>query len=198
MDGLYKRANHAVKRLCISTDDRHFAVVLRELKNRNSAAHPGVRRTHIRLAQRCYWPRLELDVWEYAQSCGTCKRRKTSNLKKAINICDTGSRWVPRSGSMDFVTGLPVSRGFDAILTVVEKLSKKFRYAPMHSNTNAPNFASLCLCYCAPSRTPGGHNRWLWSKIDIKLLKVSYGCYMYQAINDDVPPRAIWRLDYNT
>ena len=44
---------------------------------------------------------------------------------------------------MDFVTGLTVSRGFDAILTVVDKLSQKSRYAPKHTNTNAPNFASL-------------------------------------------------------
>ena len=47
--------------------------------------------------------------------------------------------------SMDFITGLPVSSGFDAIMTAVDKLSKRPRYAPTHTNTDAPHFARLFL-----------------------------------------------------
>ena len=40
--------------------------------------------------------------------------------------------------SMDFITGLPVSSGFDEIITVVDKLSKSPRYAATHTNVDAP------------------------------------------------------------
>ena len=35
------------------------------------------------------------------------------------------------------VTFLPVSRGYDAIMTVMDKPSKRPRYAPTHTNTDA-------------------------------------------------------------
>ena len=45
--------------------------------------------------------------------------------------------------SMNFITGLPVSSGFDAIMTVVDKLSKRPRYAATHTNVDAPQVAKL-------------------------------------------------------
>lgn len=44
---------------------------------------------------------------------------------------------------MDFVTGLPGSRGFDAIMTVVDKLLKRPRYAATQTNTDPPKVAKL-------------------------------------------------------
>ena len=44
-----------------------------------------------------------------------------------------------------FITGLPVSSGIDAIMTVVDKLSKRPRYAPTHTNTDAPQAARFFL-----------------------------------------------------
>nr|CCA16567.1 Putative retroelement putative [Albugo laibachii Nc14] len=43
--------------------------------------------------------------------------------------------------SMDFVVGLPVSKGYDAILTVVDKLSKHARYIPTHTMADAAEVA---------------------------------------------------------
>jgi transposase InsO family protein len=45
--------------------------------------------------------------------------------------------------SMDFVTGLPVSDGYDAIMTIVDKLSKRPKYAPTHTNATAEDTARL-------------------------------------------------------
>lgn len=35
--------------------------------------------------------------------------------------------------SMDFIVGPPVSKGYDSIMTVVDKLSKRARYIPTHA-----------------------------------------------------------------
>jgi len=42
---------------------------------------------------------------------------------------------------MDFVTGLPVFNGFDAIMTVVDKLPKILKYAPTHTVNDAHEVA---------------------------------------------------------
>ena len=44
---------------------------------------------------------------------------------------------------MDFVTGVPVSSGFDAIMTAFDKLSERPRYAVTHTNVDAPQVDKL-------------------------------------------------------
>ena len=44
---------------------------------------------------------------------------------------------------MDFITGLPVSSGFDAILTVVDKFSKRTKYAAVHAKDDACTTAKV-------------------------------------------------------
>ncbi|GMF46067.1 unnamed protein product [Phytophthora fragariaefolia] len=45
--------------------------------------------------------------------------------------------------SMDFITGLPVSGGFDAILVTVDKLTKRAKYAPTYSTADAKDTAKV-------------------------------------------------------
>jgi hypothetical protein len=48
----------------------------------------------------------------------------------------------------DFVTGLPNSKGRDAILTVTEKYSKAVKLIPCNTTTSASDTAKLYLTYC--------------------------------------------------
>ncbi|GJU65997.1 ty3-gypsy retrotransposon protein [Tanacetum coccineum] len=45
--------------------------------------------------------------------------------------------------AMDFITGLPNSKGYTAIMVVVDRLSKYAHFAPLRANYNAPQVAEL-------------------------------------------------------
>ncbi|GJQ92873.1 putative reverse transcriptase domain-containing protein [Tanacetum coccineum] len=52
-------------------------------------------------------------------------------------------RKVWKDIAMDFITGLPNSKGYTAIMVVVDRLSKYAHFAPLRANYNAPQVAEL-------------------------------------------------------
>lgn len=44
---------------------------------------------------------------------------------------------------MDFITGLPVSEGYDAIFVAMDKLSKRAKYAPTYTTVDAKDTAQV-------------------------------------------------------
>ncbi|GMF44654.1 unnamed protein product [Phytophthora fragariaefolia] len=72
-----------------------------------------------------------MDIKTYVQSCESCMRYKSGTGRKSgklqpIPVPETCWDVV----STDFITHLPVSDGFDAIMVVVDKLSKRPVYIP--------------------------------------------------------------------
>lgn len=50
---------------------------------------------------------------------------------------------------MDFITHLPLSKGFDAILVVVDRLTKLRYYIPCHATDGSEELAHLFVKYVA-------------------------------------------------
>ena len=46
---------------------------------------------------------------------------------------------------MDFVFGLPMSHGFNGIMTVVDRATKRVVLTPVHESITAPKVADLFL-----------------------------------------------------
>lgn len=68
---------------------------------------------------------MKKTVMEFVRSCPICQRMKSvatlpNGLSQSLPIPDT----VLEEVSLDFVTGLPKSKGYDVILVVVDRLSK--------------------------------------------------------------------------
>jgi hypothetical protein len=85
--------------------------------------HPRRDETIRKINQKYFWPGVKGWITEYIKGCTTCQRNK--NLTHCIK---TPIFWIPSSIStkpffhiaMDLITGLPISDGHDAILTIVD------------------------------------------------------------------------------
>ncbi|KAF1316466.1 putative retroelement, partial [Globisporangium splendens] len=141
---LFVKSSNKLKRLFVPDNDRLRTRIISEYHDSPIAAHPGSHRTFLRTAQWYYWKTMQQDVKEYVKSCEMYTRWKHDSQRKNGRLMPIP---IPEQCwqvvSMDFITGLPVSEGCDAILTVVDKLSKRAKYAPTHAKDGAPDVAKV-------------------------------------------------------
>ena len=110
-----------------------------------AAGHPGRSKTLELLLRQYYWPRMHKDVDRFLRNCHTCQRSRTSRhapfrILRPLPIPDGGG-W--RHISMDFITSLPWSNGFNAILVVVCRLTKMRHFIPCWDTCTAEQLAEL-------------------------------------------------------
>ena len=104
-----------------------------------AARHPGRSRTLELLSRKYYWPRMHKDVDRFLHNCHTCQRLRTSRhapfgILRPLLIPDRGA-WYHIS--IDFITSLPWSNGFNAILIVVCRLTKMQHFIPCQDTCTA-------------------------------------------------------------
>lgn len=82
-------------------------------------------RTYRRLARSLYWQGMKQSITNFVQECVVCQRNKyqassPAGLLQPLPI--PSEIW--EDISMDFIVGLPKSKGYDALLVIVDRLSK--------------------------------------------------------------------------
>lgn len=110
--------------------------------------HPGRAKTFSLLRRTYYWPGDYADVRKYVKFCQICRRTKASTHApygslKALSV--PNGRW--KHISMDFIVGLPLSNGHDAILVVVDRLTKMKHLIPCNTTDDADKLARLFIVY---------------------------------------------------
>ncbi|KAH9090706.1 hypothetical protein LEN26_018860 [Aphanomyces euteiches] len=144
-DGLYfAKTKNRQWRLQVPHDEVLKTEVIAMFHDSPTAAHPGVRRTQLAVSQWFAWATMNEDIHLYVLTCETCQRYKTSNQKpngKLMPLPIPDSCW--HTVTMDFITGLPVSDGYDSIMTIVCKLSKRPKYIRTHTTVTAEDVAVL-------------------------------------------------------
>lgn len=131
-------------RLYIPDLDELKASLLQEVHDNLSAGHPGRSKTYELLQRNFYWPGMLKYVEQWVKNCETCRRITPSReghqgVLKPLSV--PGKAW--RHLSMDFITHLPESHGFDAVLVVVCRLTKFRRIIPCKGTCNAEDLARL-------------------------------------------------------
>jgi len=119
-------------------------IILKECHDGPLAGHGGAKHTITFLKKSYYWPNLKNNVEEYVKTCLVCQQNQTLNNKQAsllqpLPILE-GS-W--ESVSMDFMVSLPPSRGFNAIMVVVDRFNKMAHFIPIEDEATAQKMGRL-------------------------------------------------------
>lgn len=99
--------------------------VIKEVHSQLATGYPGQRKTSTITSRTFTWKGMTGDINKFITNCHTCRRGKAPRDKK-FGLLEPLSipqqRW--KDIAMDFVTGLPLAHGNNAILTVTCRLSK--------------------------------------------------------------------------
>ena len=131
------------KRMLVPKGKLRLAL-LKECHDGPVAGHRGVKPTLAELVKNYYWPNLRDDVEQYVKSCVTCQQNRTQFRKEAGLL-----RPLPiptkcwESVSMDFMTHLQESKGFDSIMVVVDRVSKMAHFVPTRDTATAQEVGRL-------------------------------------------------------
>lgn len=105
--------------------------LIQEVHDQPVVGHVGLARLLAILKRQFYWPRMDKTVARYVQNCHTCKRAKPSRDPRHGVLNPLPIPYQPwKDISMDFVTGLPMCQGYNAVLVVVCRLSKERHFIP--------------------------------------------------------------------
>ena len=132
-------------------------------------AHAGAVHLYHWLAYCYYWPSMGKGIWQFCLTCDICQK---------INLDRQGKKGLLRPHqillllwdvvSLNLITGLPKSQGHDAVLVVVDKLSKYVIYIPTNLSLHQEGFAELFInyimqCYWLPLEMISDQDAW-WAK----------------------------------
>ncbi|KAG8913502.1 hypothetical protein FRC01_004506, partial [Tulasnella sp. 417] len=130
-------------RLCVPKSKR--AEVMQEMHDNISlGAHQGFAKTYNRIASVYYWPRMSRDIKIFVRTCDPCQKAKARRhapygYLRSIPIPSQPFEVV----TMDFITDLPASGPFNAVLTIVDKLTKLALFVPTTTEVNDEETARL-------------------------------------------------------
>jgi hypothetical protein len=107
--------------------------------------HPGKHKLYELISRDYWWPKMSYDVNQFTRNCLACARNKTSRLRTQGTLKPLPvplQRW--KDLSIDFIGPIePTARGFNAIMVVVDRLSKDRHYTPCTTTMRAYDLAML-------------------------------------------------------
>lgn len=99
--------------------------VFEELHCSGVGGHSGNRATYNRVREYFYWSTMRQDIGRWVRECEVCQQVKGENIKspgllKPLEIPNEPWRHI----AMDFITGLPKSKGAEVIWVVIDRFSR--------------------------------------------------------------------------
>jgi transposase InsO family protein len=108
------------------------------------AGHPGRWKTTELVSRSYWWPGMGRYIAKYVRACDSCNRTKTfpaSPVGKLLPNRIPNHKW--QVISVDLIMELPTSHGHNALLVVVDRLSKRTHVIPTTSDINSVGIARL-------------------------------------------------------
>lgn len=119
--------------------------IIAECHDCPSAGHLGYNKTLQRVARRFWWPHMSRSIYSYVTACPSCQRNKPV-MQRPLGLLQ--SLPVPSSKfeqiTMDLITDLPeTKKGYDAVVTFVDRLTKIVHFAPTTKTAGAEKIAEV-------------------------------------------------------
>ena len=123
--------------------------VMHELHSTPYSGHMGVSKTLHAIQRTFWWPHMREHITTFVNECSSCQKNKLYGTNhhpggKLQSLPVPSAAW--ESVSMDFITQLPRSaRKNDAILVMVDRLTKMTHLAPCRTTIDSAGTAQLFL-----------------------------------------------------
>ena len=124
---------------------REWAIA--EFHDSKYAGHFGVHKTLSLLKRVYWWKGMTTHVYKYVKGCHSCQRNKPGHQQPMGLLQPLPIPQRPwTSISMDLITGLPETKeGHNAIVTVIDRLTKMVHFFPCNIKITAVQLAQLFL-----------------------------------------------------
>jgi hypothetical protein len=118
------------------------------------AGHPGIFKTIQLIIRDYWWPDVKNFTKNYIQGCTTCQATKSRTTKPKIPIYPITTRTESNpfeTIAMDLIVDLPLSNGFDSILTITDHdCTKMAIFLPCTKKVDALGIAKMFVTNVFP------------------------------------------------
>ncbi|KAJ3699288.1 hypothetical protein LUZ61_002993 [Rhynchospora tenuis] len=133
-------------RICVGNQGDWRQKILQSLHDTAIGGHSGINVTYHKVKKLFFWPQLKQAVHDYVSTCHTCQINKGEHvpypgLLQPLPIPQ--SAW--HSVGLDFITGLPTSKGRNVILVIIDRLTKYGHFLALIHPYNASDVAQIFL-----------------------------------------------------
>ena len=124
---------------------------------------------------------MKLDISDYVKGCAECQCHKVNNrpTKAPLQPIYPKAEAMPfKTVTIDFITKLPLSQGYDSILTITNHdCTKTAIFIPCVEEVNMEGTAALCLQHMfthfgLPNKIISNRDPWFMSKFTGELCKL--------------------------
>jgi transposase InsO family protein len=120
--------------------------ILKQAHDSRETGHPGQAKTLEIIRRNFYWPAMRTLINEYINSCDACQRNKAVHHRKYGLLQSLPVPTGPwRSISMDHITDLPRSAGFNGILVIADRLTKQAHFIRAKNTDDSRTLAKQYL-----------------------------------------------------
>jgi RNase H-like domain found in reverse transcriptase/Reverse transcriptase (RNA-dependent DNA polymerase)/Integrase zinc binding domain/Chromo (CHRromatin Organisation MOdifier) domain len=110
------------------------------------AGHPGRWKTLELVSRNYWWPQMSRYIGKYVSTCDMCLRTKSIRQPPSGELHPLPIPDAPwDTASVDFITELPESNGKDAIMVVVDSVTKRSHFVSTVTTLSAAGTAQLYL-----------------------------------------------------
>ena len=174
ISGMWWKGNQLV----ITADTPSRRAVVQAHHDPPAYGHPGISRTTELVARRYWWPRMAQDIKEYVNGCADCQCNKVNNQARRAPLSPIFAKLgaLPfEMVALDFIVMLPLSNGFDLVLTITDhNCTKAVILIPCIESITAEGVAKLYLehvfkCVGLPKIFLHDRDTWFMSSFAVKM-----------------------------